>query len=141
MSYADRLKAFENVENLGGKAWEHAVICDFLNGHGTIIKDCSPHCFHYQQIFEMLIKHGLETKGKYKAYSKTHNLNQLLSDLTETSEFKTDLDKFRMSLNTLKTCAEYARYDFQLECHVYWDAVAIADSLIDELLRFVSDPP
>ncbi len=26
--YAEKLKQFENVENLGGKAWEHAVMID-----------------------------------------------------------------------------------------------------------------
>jgi hypothetical protein len=81
----------------------------------------------------------MDWKQKYKAYSKTHNLNQLLSDLTETSAFKTDLDKVMMPLNTLKFCAEYASYDFQLECHVYWESVAIADGLIDELLDFLGD--
>ena len=29
--YQDRFKSFENVENLAGKAWEHAVAIDVLN--------------------------------------------------------------------------------------------------------------
>jgi len=31
--YADQLKAFENVENLAGKAWQHAVNLDFIEKH------------------------------------------------------------------------------------------------------------
>jgi len=42
--YAEQLKAFENVENLAGKAWQHAVNLDFIEK--TNIKDCSLHCFH-----------------------------------------------------------------------------------------------
>ena len=58
--YQDRFKLFENVENLAGKAWEHAVAIDVLNN--TNIKDCSIHCFHYQQMFELFFKHLLEKK-------------------------------------------------------------------------------
>jgi hypothetical protein len=44
MIYAEKLKHFENIENLGGKAWEHAVVIDLL---ATVkLKDCSMHCFH-----------------------------------------------------------------------------------------------
>jgi hypothetical protein len=28
--YAEKLKQFHNVENLGGKAWEHAVMIDLV---------------------------------------------------------------------------------------------------------------
>jgi hypothetical protein len=58
--YAEKLKQFENVENLGGKAWEHAVIIDLAEKSG--IKDCSMHCFHYQQMFELLFKQALVHK-------------------------------------------------------------------------------
>ena len=44
--YAEKLKQFENVENLGGKAWEHTIIIDLAEK--SQIKDCSMHCFHYQ---------------------------------------------------------------------------------------------
>jgi hypothetical protein len=140
MTYAERLKAFENVENLGGKSWEHAVICDMLEAN-PIIKDCTPHCTHYQQLLEMLIKHALETKSAIGAYRKTHHLTQLLADLITYSEFKTDLERYYIALSTITMCAMEYRYDFQLQCHAYWQAVAITDSLIDELLRFLNDSP
>jgi len=41
--YADLLKDFENSENLGGKAWQHAVNIDLIEQIN--IKDCSLHCF------------------------------------------------------------------------------------------------
>jgi hypothetical protein len=136
MNYADRLKIFENVENLGGKAWEHAVICDLLEAN-PIIHDCTPHCTNYQQMLELLIKHTLETKSKYNAYRKTHNLLQLLGDLIETSEFKTELEN-PLILQVITTCAEAYRYDFLLNCQTYWKAVEITKPLIDELLEFLS---
>jgi hypothetical protein len=136
-NYAEQLNRFENVENLGGKAWEHAVICDLLGEHGRIIKDCTPHCTNYQQLLEMLLKHALESRSKYNAYSRTHNLNNLLQALVETSDFKTDLDKYSMALNTVTMCAQEYRYDFQLQCHAYWMAVAITDNLLVELLEFL----
>jgi hypothetical protein len=137
MSYADRLKIFENVENLGGKAWEHAVICDFLTEHGTIIKDCSPHCFHYQQIIEMLIKHAIETKTESKAYSKTHNLEKILGELINDSTLKLKNEGYALPLQVITTCAESYRYNFLLSCSGYRMAVAICDDLIDELLEFL----
>ena len=36
--YQEKFKIFENVENLAGKAWEHAVAIDVLNT--TNIKYC-----------------------------------------------------------------------------------------------------
>jgi hypothetical protein len=137
MTYADRLKAFENVENLGGKAWEHAVICDFL-GADTLIKDCTPHCTNYQQLLEMLLKHALETKSEFNAYPKTHNLNSLLDMLIKTSGFTTKIDAGLLQVIT--TCAEAYRYDFLLNCKTYWSAVKASDGLIDELLAFLSRP-
>jgi HEPN domain-containing protein len=71
-------------------AWEHAVACDFFDN--SPVKDCSMHCFHFQQLFELLFKHLLETRTKYGAYPRTHKLNKLLEQLTELSEFKTDID-------------------------------------------------
>ena len=44
-----KIKSFENVENLGGKAWQHAMNVDLIEQ--MTIKDCSLHCFHYQQVF------------------------------------------------------------------------------------------
>jgi len=70
--YQEKLNKFEIIENLAGKSWEHAVAIDVLNN--TTIKDCSIHCFHYQQMLELLFKHLLEAKSKFGAYSKTHKL-------------------------------------------------------------------
>jgi hypothetical protein len=53
--YQDKLKHFENIENLAGKSWEHAVAIDVFNN--TNIKDCSIHCLHFQQMFELFFKH------------------------------------------------------------------------------------
>jgi hypothetical protein len=39
MMYQELFNAFENVKNLGGKAWEHAVAIDFFNS--SHIQDCS----------------------------------------------------------------------------------------------------
>jgi hypothetical protein len=64
--YQDKLKNFKNLENLAGKAWEHAVAIDVLAT--TDITDCSIECFHYQQMMEMFFKHLLETKTKFGSY-------------------------------------------------------------------------
>jgi len=53
--YGKLFQKFENVENLAGKAWQHSINIDWIEQ--TNIKDCSLHCFHYQQMFEMLFKH------------------------------------------------------------------------------------
>jgi hypothetical protein len=58
--YQEKLKKFENIENLAGKAWQHAIAIDVLSQ--TAIKDCAIHCFHYQQMLELLFKHLLEIK-------------------------------------------------------------------------------
>jgi len=74
--YADKLKQFENIENLGGKAWEHAIACDVISQ--TPVKDCSLHCFHYQQMFELLFKYILETHSEFGAYPMTHKLDKAI---------------------------------------------------------------
>lgn len=71
--YAEKFKAFENVENLGGKAWEHAMAIDLISA--SKIKHCSMCCFYYQQRFELLLKHLLETKTKSGAFPRSHTLN------------------------------------------------------------------
>ena len=43
--YAQKINQFENIENLGGKAWQHAVACDAIEKLN--LKDCSMHCFHF----------------------------------------------------------------------------------------------
>jgi hypothetical protein len=134
--YAELLNRFENVENLGGKAWEHAVMVDMLEDN-PIIKDCTPHCFHYQQILEMLIKHAIETKTDSKAYSKTHNLEKILGELINDSTLKLKNDGYALPLQVITTCAESYRYNFLLSCSGYRMAVAICDDLIDELLEFL----
>ena len=96
MMYQELFKAFENVKNLGGKAWGHAVALDFFNG--SQIEDCSIHCFHYQQMFECFFKHILETKSQFGAYSKSHQLNKLLEEVIATTAFITNKSKYRGDL-------------------------------------------
>jgi hypothetical protein len=132
--YAALFKKFENAENLAGKAWQHAVNLDLLEK--TLIKDCSLHCFHYQQMFEMLFKHLLETKSQYGAYSHNHKLTRLLEELIATTAFKTDKTKYRMALQVISVCAEEYRYNFLLDCEGYKDSVIIANELLQQLLQF-----
>ena len=132
--YADLLKDFENSENLGGKAWQHAVNIDFLEEIN--IKDCSLHCFHYQQMLEMFIKYLLELKSKYGLYSRTHKLNKLLEELIEYTDFKTNKSSYRMAIQVITVCAEEYRYNFLIDCDGYHDSVKIANELLKELLRF-----
>ena len=89
--YQKLFKNFENVKNLGGKAWEHAIAVDFFNSSN--IEDCSIHCFHYQQMLECFFKHILETKSPIGSYSRTHKLNKLLEELIFLTAFKTDKSK------------------------------------------------
>jgi len=89
--YQKLFKNFENVKNLGGKAWEHAIAVDFFNT--SKIQDCSIHCFHYQQMLECFFKHILETKSPIGSYSRTHKLNKLLEELIFLTAFKTDKSK------------------------------------------------
>ena len=135
--YAEKLKAFENVENLGGKAWEHAKACDLIDGGG--IKDCSLHCFHYQQLFELLFKHLLEKKTKYGAYPRTHKLEQLLLQIVDDTGFNTDTERFASELNTLTVCAEAYRYNFLLNCKTYQRTVGVLNPLLDELVEFANN--
>lgn len=132
--YAEKLKQFENVENLGGKAWEHAVIIDLAEKSG--IKDCSMHCFHYQQMFELLFKHILETRTKYGAYPLIHKLDRLLLQLVDDTEFETDCSKYLSELKTLTICAESYRYNFLLNCDSYKQTVNTLNPLLEELLAF-----
>jgi HEPN domain-containing protein len=132
--YAEKLKQFENVENLGGKAWEHAIACDFFDN--SPVKDCSMHCFHYQQLFELLFKHLLETRSEFGAYPRTHKLGSLLAQLVKETDFKTDVDKYESHLTAITVCAEAYRYNFLIDCKIYRKDVAILTPLIDELMEF-----
>jgi len=132
--YQEFFKAFENVENLGGKAWEHAFAIDLLNN--THIKDCSIHCFHYQQMFECFFKHILETKSQFAAYSKSHKLNKLLEEVIGATVFKTNKSKYRSDLTVITVCAEEYRYNFDIDCQGYLESVAVCDELIKELIEF-----
>jgi len=133
--YQDKFKAFENIENLAGKAWEHAVAIDVLTQ--TNINDCSIHCFHYQQMLECLIKHLLETKSKFGAYSRSHKLQKLLEELVENTLFKTNKSQYFMALQVITVCAEEYRYNFLIDCVGYHESVKLCDGLIDELLGFI----
>lgn len=132
--YQEKIKFFENIENLGGKAWEHAVTLDILNK--TNIKDCSIHCFHYQQMMELLIKHLLETQSEYGSYSKTHKLQKLLEELIARTDFKTDKTQYFMALQVITVCAEEYRYNFLIDCAGYLQSVSVCDDLFNELLEF-----
>ncbi len=134
--YQEKLKKFENIENLAGKAWQHAVTIDVLSN--VEIKDCSIHCFHYQQMLELLFKHLLETKTKFGSYSKTHKLQRLLEELIANTEFKTDKSHYFMALQVITVCAEEYRYNFLIDCEGYKQSVMIANNLLDELLEFES---
>ena len=74
--YQDKFKAFKNIKNLAGKAWEHAVAIDLLND--TDIEDCSIHCFHYQQMLALLFQHILETKSAFASSVHDKNYNTLI---------------------------------------------------------------
>lgn len=132
--YQDKFKQFENVENLAGKAWEHAVAIDVLNN--TNIKDCSIHCFHYQQMLELFFKHLLEVKTQFGSYSKTHKLQRLLEELIANTEFKTNKSQYFMALQVITVCAEEYRYNFLIDCEGYKQSVTVVDILLDELLEF-----
>lgn len=132
--YKEKFNCFENIENLAGKSWEHAVTIDILNT--TNIKDCSIHCFHYQQMFELFFKYLLETKSEFGSYSKTHKLQRLLEEVIANTSFKTDKSKFFMALQVITVCAEEYRYNFLIDCIGYKQSVAICDVLLDELLEF-----
>jgi hypothetical protein len=133
--YAELLKNFENAETLGGKAWQHAVNLDLIEQ--VNIKDCSLHCFHYQQLFEMLLKYVLESKSKHGLYSRTQKLNNLLEEVIEYTAFRTDKSQYRMALQVITVCAEEYRYNFLIDCQGYRDSVQIANGLLQELLDFV----
>lgn len=132
--YREKLKAYENHESLAGKAWQHAATLDLIEQ--SDIKDCSMHCFHYQQLFEMLLKFLLETKSKYGAYPHTHKLNKLLEQLIELTAFKTDKSKYFMALQVITVCAEEYRYNFLIDCEGYRVSVQLADELLEQLLQF-----
>jgi len=132
--YQILFSSFENKENLSGKAWEHAVTLDFLNA--SKIKDCSIHCFHYQQMFECFFKHILETKTEFGAYSKSHQLNKLLEEVISATSFRTDKSKYRGDLNAITVCAEEYRYNFDINCKSYFEMVETCDELLKELITF-----
>lgn len=132
--YQEKLKKFKNVENLAGKAWEHAVAIDVLVT--TEIKDCAIECFHYQQMIELLFKHLLETKSQFGSYSKSHKLQKLLEEVIASTQFRTDKTKYFMSLQVITVCAEEYRYNFLLDCEGYRQGVIICNQLLEEILTF-----
>lgn len=132
--YQEKFQNFENVESLAGKAWEHAVALDVLNA--TNIKDCSIHCFHYQQMLELFFKYLLETKSEFGAFSRTHKLQKLLEELIAYTAFRTDKSKYTMALQVITVCAEEYRYNFLIDCSGYKQSVEICNELLIELLDF-----
>jgi len=132
--YQEKLKKFKNIENLAGKAWEHAIAIDLLAG--TDIKDCSIECFHYQQMMELFFKHLLETRSQFGAYSRSHKLQKLLEEVIANTAFKTDKTKYAMSLQVITVCAEEYRYNFLIDCEGYKQSVMICNGLLEELMVF-----
>ena len=132
--YAEKLKHFENVENLGGKAWQHAVMCDFFNN--SLITDCSIPCFHYQQLFEFLLKHILETRTQYGAYPDSNKLDKLLLQATKQTKMSVDYEKYTSSLITLTVCADLYHYDTYLSCATYQHIIDSLNPLLDQLAEF-----
>jgi len=135
--YQEKFQKFENIENLAGKAWEHAVALDVLNA--TTIKDCSIHCFHYQQMLELFFKHLLETKSEFGAFSRTHKLQKLLEELIAYTAFRTDKFKYSMALQVITVCAEEYRYNFLIDCSGYKQSVEICNELLTFLLDFENE--
>jgi HEPN domain-containing protein len=135
--YQEKLNRFKNVENLAGKAWQHAIAIDALIK--TEIQDCSIECFHYQQMLELFFKHILETKSRFGSYSRSHKLQKLLEEVIATTSFKTDKTKYFMALQVITVCAEEYRYNFLIDCEGYKQSVLICDDLLDQLIEFEKD--
>ena len=135
LMYKEKLEIFANQETLAGKAWQHAAAIDLIAS--LDLSDCSMHCFHYQQMLEMLLKFLLETKSKYGAYPHTHKLNRLLEQLIELTNFRTDKNKYFMALQVITVCAEEYRYNFLLDCEGYKVSVRLADELLEQLVIFM----
>ena len=133
--YAEKLKLFENVKNLGGKAWEHAIMIDLAEKSG--IEDCAMHCFHFQQMFELLLKHILETRSEFGAYPLIHKLDRLLKQAVKETDLKVEEAKYHDALIALTVCAEAYRYNFLLNCETYKETVKHLAPLLDELTEFV----
>lgn len=132
--YQAKLNKFKNIENLAGKAWEHAVAIDVLAT--TEIKDCSIECFHYQQMIELFFKHILEIKSKFGSYSKNHKLQKLLEEVIANTQFRTDNSKYFMALQVITVCAEEYKSNFLIDCDGYRYSVTICDQLLEELVEF-----
>ncbi len=132
--YQNKLSKFKNIENLAGKAWEHAIAIDVLAT--TEIIDCSIECFHYQQMMELFFKHILETKSQFGSYSKTYKLQKLLEEVIAHTKFRTDKTQYFMALQVITVCAEEYRYNFLIDCDGYKQSVSICDQLLDELITF-----
>jgi hypothetical protein len=92
-------------------------------------------------MLEMLMKHLLEIKSQFNAYSHSHKLHRLLEELIATTAFKTDKTKYRMALQVITVCTEEYRYHFLSDCDGYKDSVTIANELLNELLHFENTSP
>lgn len=134
--YAEKLKQFEKKKNLADKAYQHAVAIDLLEK--VEFDDCSMHCFHYQQMFELLLKHLLENYSKFGAYPLTHKLSRLLEQVLAQTDFKSDFERYDPYLTAVTVCAEAYRYNFLIDCKSYRMDVAALNPLLDELVGFIS---
>lgn len=134
--YAEKLKQFEKKKNLADKAYQHAVVIDLLEK--VQFDDCSMHCFNYQQMFELLLKHFLETRSKFGAYPLTHKLSRLFEQVLAQTDFKNDFERYNPHLTAVTVCAEAYRYNFLIDCKSYRMDVAALNPLLDELVEFIS---
>jgi hypothetical protein len=87
-------------------------------------------------MFECFFKHILEVKGKFNAYSRTHKLHKILEEIIGLTDFRTDKGKYRRDLLGITVCAEEYRYNFDLDCDVYFEMIATCDELLKELVEF-----
>ena len=134
--YAEKLKQFEKKKNLADKAYQHAVVIDLLEK--VQFDDCSMHCFNYQQMFELLLKHFLETRSKFGAYPLTHKLSRLFEQVLAQTDFKNDFERYNPHLTAVTVCAEAYRYNFLIDCKSYRMDVAALNPLLDKLVEFIS---
>lgn len=133
--YAEKLKQFAKKKNLADKAYQHAVSLDYLEN--VEFDDCSMHCFHFQQMFELLFKHILETRTKYGSYPLTHKLGRLVTQVVDETAFETDLEKYEPRLKAITVCAEAYRYNFLIDCSSYRHDVEVLNPLLEDLIAFM----
>ena len=89
-------------------------------------------------MFELLLKHLLETQTKYGAYPRTHKLDKLLLQVVEDTGFNPESVKYIDTLNAITVYAGAYRYIFLLDCTTYQRSVDILNPLLYELAEFAT---